>query len=1127
LHPRRRKLSALLVVATVSSMVATGQVAQAAPPAAHATTATTTRTTKTTKTTDHRTAGRYTVTLVTGDRVSIASATATTGVITPGQGRAHLNFATYHRGGHLYVIPRDALGLVAQQKLDQRLFDVTGLVKLGYDDAHRGTLPLIVGYQAGFARPNVAGARTTRSLPAVNGAALLADKAKSGSVWSSMVSGAGSTRAKLAGGVKMLWLDGKRQLADDVSVPQIGAPTAWAAGYKGDGVTVAVLDGGIDATHPDLAGKVVDAQNFTDDPDPTDTFGHGTHVASIIAGTGAASGGKYTGVAPDATLYAGKVCVNNGCDDSAILAGMQWAAAEKHAKVINLSLGGGDAPDIDPLEEAVNTLTAQYGSLFVIAAGNSGPDDATVGSPGSADAALTVGAVDKDDQLAFFSSRGPRVGDGAVKPDITAPGVDIIAARAAGTELGDPVGDSYVILSGTSMATPHVAGSAALLAEEHPDWSAPQLKAALMASAKPNPDLTAYQQGAGRVDVARAIAEPVTSEPTSLSLGVQSFPHTDDTPIVKTLTYHNSGTASLTLSLTPHIVGPGGAAAPAGMFTFSANQLTVPAGGSASVTLTTDTAVDGPDGLYSGEITATAGDVQAETPIGVNKEVESYNVTLVHTDRTGAPATGYLTVLTDLTGGASYPVFGADAGTITVRVPKATYDLFTFINTQTGPETGNTTLLSQPVLNVTKDVTVNLDARKAGVVRESVPDPTAVPALLAAEYDHIVNGNITGAGVLGLGAGDVYIGHLGGKVPGTDYIATEDSQWMKPTPDGGFDASAYFYALGDYQYGQLPNGFSRDYHARDLATLQTTYAAVKPGDLGLPIIFASFPQDAGGWAVVTTVSLPLTRPEYVTGSSTIKWSGELDVGTVDPDGFLEATSDQIGNAVAYRAGQHYRQRYNDGPFGPALPASTFAGAWVFRFGDEIDVDPPLFSDADGHAGFALTDTSSTALYRDGTLVSQTTDPFATFTVPADEASYRLVSDATRSGYTDLTTGVHVEWTFNSAHTPDDAFTPLPLSTIQFTPKLTDNTAPAGCEFDIPVSVPAQAGTAARVNSLTVDVSYNDGKTWSKAAVRRAGDGWVARVRHPAGSGYASLRATAKGPSGNAVTETLIHAYRLA
>jgi subtilisin family serine protease len=128
---------------------------------------------------------------------------------------------------------------------------------------------------------------------------------------------------------------------------------------------------------------------------------------------------------------------------------------------------------------------------------------------------LTVGAVDDNDDVAEFSRRG-LTGDGRLKPDITAPGVDITAARGkdAGVVPGDP-GDTYTKLSGTSMAAPHVAGAAAILAQEHPDWSGPQLKAALTASAKPNPALGAHTQGSGRVDVARAIGQYVRACPKS------------------------------------------------------------------------------------------------------------------------------------------------------------------------------------------------------------------------------------------------------------------------------------------------------------------------------------------------------------------------------------------------------------------------------------------------------------------------------------------------------------------------------------------------------------------------------------------------------------------------------------
>ncbi|WP_305783435.1 S8 family serine peptidase [Symbioplanes lichenis] len=474
----------------------------------------------------------------------MTSPQALTAAVQPGPGREHLTFATSAAGGHLRVIPSDAAALVRTKKVDQRLFDVTELIRLGYDDARRADVPLIVRSATAAGLPGVRssvrakGAEPTRDLAALRSVALKAPKKDTPAVWPALK----------AGGVQTVWLDGKRQPVLDRSVPQIGAPAAWQAGLTGAGMSVAVLDTGVDATHPDLAGRVT-AKSFTEGE--TDNVGHGTHVASTIAGDGTASGGRYKGVAPEARILSGKVCEDAGCDDSAILAGMQWAAAEQHAKVINMSLGGTDTASIDPLEEAVATLSAQTGALFVVAAGNEGPGAGTIGSPGSADAALTVAAVDRDDTVARFSSRGLRTGDGALKPDIAAPGVGIVAARATGTELGPPDAafpDSYVASDGTSMATPHVAGAAILLAQRHPDWTGAQLKAALTGSAERTPGAPA-EIGAGRVDVARALRQSLVSEPGSLSYGTQLWPHDDDTALTRTVTYRNLGPAAVTLDL--------------------------------------------------------------------------------------------------------------------------------------------------------------------------------------------------------------------------------------------------------------------------------------------------------------------------------------------------------------------------------------------------------------------------------------------------------------------------------------------------------------------------------------------------------------------------------------------------
>lgn len=185
-----------------------------------------------------------------------------------------------------------------------------------------------------------------------------------------------------------------------------------------------------------------------------------------------------------------------------------------------------------------------------------------MGSPGSADAALTVGAVDKDDKLASFSSTGPRVGDGAVKPDVTAPGVAVTAAAASGSQFDTDPGiphpaPGYLRLDGTSMATPHVAGAAAILKQQHPTWKAAELKGALIASAKGG-DYTVFQQGSGRVQVDKALAQSVIADPVSSTFGVAQWPHTDDQPLTRKIGYRNLGSSDVTLDLSVSALDPAG-----------------------------------------------------------------------------------------------------------------------------------------------------------------------------------------------------------------------------------------------------------------------------------------------------------------------------------------------------------------------------------------------------------------------------------------------------------------------------------------------------------------------------------------------------------------------------------------
>ncbi|WP_031166564.1 S8 family serine peptidase [Streptosporangium roseum] len=673
------------------------------------------------------------VTLITGDQVTVTSqAGKTVSVDVTPYNRPASDIRTFTVGTDVYVMPKEAELLVGSGQVDKRLFNVTQLIAQGYDDAHSESIPMIVRYPENAAKkagePSAPdGARITRSLPGVRGAAVTADKKQGDKFWEAVdddTSKAGTPKARLSGGIQRLWLDGKVKALLDKSVPQIGAPEAWAAGYDGTGVKVAVLDTGVDSNHPDLVDRIADSRSFVPDETVQDGHGHGTHVASTISGSGAASGGKYKGVAPGAELLVGKVLSNEGAGmESWILDGMTWAA-HSGAKVVSMSLGGQEGADgTDPMAMAVNQLTAETGVLFTIAAGNSGPGATTVGSPGAADAALTVGAVDSADAVTDFSSRGPRGGDGALKPEITAPGFKIVAARATGTSMGTPVDGTYTTASGTSMATPHVAGAAAILAQEHPDWTAARLKSQLISTAKTTAGTPVHFQGAGRVDVSRAVRQPV-SGPGVIDFGLADW-DSGSRPVTKQIDYVNDGDQPVTLTLSAKGAGED---LPAGALTLGAETVTVPAHGTAAASVTVDTAATAA-GAHGAHVTAASADGQTvvTTAVGFVRDVERFDVTLKVLDRDGKPTTGVAVVHDFNLGKLSLPetyVPGED-GTVVARLPRGEHAFMAeiFHYSADGNRVWEYTYGGEPGTLIDSDRTITFDGGKAGPVTVDTPKP--------------------------------------------------------------------------------------------------------------------------------------------------------------------------------------------------------------------------------------------------------------------------------------------------------------------------------------------------------------------------------------------------------------------
>ncbi|MGZ0150667.1 S8 family serine peptidase [Kribbella sp. WER1] len=816
------------------------------------------------------------ITLVTGDVAELSTNSA-------GQVSARLlgdepyYFGTFD--GEVTLIPAEAYPLFSAGRLDKRLFNLTELAAQGYDDASSSTLPLLVTGAAPAVWSMTATVR--RTLPSVGSTAVSVQKSDAKTFWNG-VSGPATFKSSE---VSKIWLDGRTHATDEQSMPQIGAPTAWKQGYDGHGVKVAVLDTGYDAGHPDLAKQVVASESFVPDQAVQDGHGHGTHTASIVAGLGTASDGKRKGVAPGAELLIGKVLDNGGSGtDSEAIAGMEWAV-QQGAKVISMSLGGLPSDGTDPMSEAVDRLARSSGALFVIAAGNSGAEQ-TVGSPGAASEALTVGAVDQNDKLANFSSRGPRLGDGALKPEVTAPGVEIAAARAAGTEQGHVLGQYYTAMSGTSMATPHVAGAAAILAERHPDWTGPQLKAALASTAVPSAGARTDQQGLGRIDIPNALDPKVLPDAATLFFGDLSWTGAAaPAPVERSVAYRNNSNRPVTLTLS--VGAQSAAGVPAGL-TVSPARLTIPAGGTAAATVTLDLAKTRA-GNYAGVLTAKAGGAAYRTGLGFAAGGRLNQVTVKAIGRDGQPAT-------TKAGASGVQLWNQDTGDVTsiafdqtgsrtLSVPTGRYSVMAYaVGGDEANWANSLTLLGDPDAWIDGDRTFTFDARTAHKVTIKTPRPADAQSIGLAWHRKVGDRDaVSGWSFNGKIANGVYVQDFGKVADGTFQVV---QRWdlaqpqltvdlpgtgKLPTPGPGSSRSVY---VGN---GSLPLSNGGDGTPAELAASKDGIALVRWGGYSATVAQVQAAKAAGAkvvflynaapgwWSTATEQGIPVYILQSVQG----------------------------------------------------------------------------------------------------------------------------------------------------------------------------------------------------------------------------------------------------------------------
>jgi serine protease AprX len=316
----------------------------------------------------------------------------------------------------------------------------------------------------------------------------------------------------------------------DAFLQETGATQLAAQGDTGQGVTVAVLDTGIDNL-PDFSGRLIGGVDLTSAGNPyQDSYGHGTFVAGLIAGSGASSNGQYQGEAPGASLVSIKVAGADGTSHlGTLISGLQWAVDNRSSygiKVLNISLGfpAGTSTVNNPLDQAVEAVW-NAGIAVVAAAGNAGPFNGTILSPGDDPLVITAGALDdmatsspSDDEMTSFSSAGPTSPDGWAKPDLVTSGRSVVSLAAPGSTVynaypGARIGPANFVGSGTSFSAAITSGAAALVLAANPGLTPNQVKARLLGSTGPGPVGNPFVDGHGALNALAA----ATSGPMDLS----------------------------------------------------------------------------------------------------------------------------------------------------------------------------------------------------------------------------------------------------------------------------------------------------------------------------------------------------------------------------------------------------------------------------------------------------------------------------------------------------------------------------------------------------------------------------------------------------------------------------------
>ncbi|MET9388257.1 S8 family serine peptidase [Streptomyces sp. NPDC002928] len=1073
-----------------------------------------------------------TVTLVSGDKVRVTTDAQgrSSVVVLPDEDGTDPIVQTRQVGDDLYVYPASASRALADGLVDEELFNVTGLVRQGYDDAHSDTLPLIATYRDGtdVARSLPAtprGAERGLTLSAVDGVALKADKASATDFWQDVT----DKKSRAASTLKKLWLDRKVTATLDKSTAQVNAPAAWAAGYDGTGTKVAVLDTGVDADHPDLQNRVAESKDFTGSSSGTaDKQGHGTHTASTVGGSGAASDGKKKGVAPGTSLLIGKVLNDSGEGDSSwIIAGMQWAV-DQQADVVSMSLGSTDVGDCtDVMAQAAKELSQSTRTLFVVAAGNSGPHAETVSSPGCAPGVLTVGAVDRDDTTASFSSRGPVAVTHTLKPEIAAPGVGISAANAGGRGVY-----AYQTMSGTSMATPHVAGAAAIIRQAHPDWTAQQVKAALVGSARTGGSVgEADEVGSGVLDVAAAVNETVVSEP-AVQAGTYDWPQQASDRTTVDVPFTNSGSKAVTLKLdVSGVHGNDGSTVTTPVAQLGDKKVTVPAGGTVKVPLQIDPTAHLKDDQYggvTGRILATGDGVHVSVPFTLYVEPETVTLKVKVLDRNGEPATGDSSLdvtAMDTDSAERRTLDGTAEEEYSVRPGDYTISSFAVSYDDTGAAT-SVSYLADPQLRITGDTTVVLDARKANRLSIETERPATVSRTTLSyvrTWDDywLMTGTLTAGSTV-----RDYYASVDGRARTGSYEFR--STWRLAGSDAD---SSYVYNLTYPTDGPIKS--DQVYRAKNAGLAQVTE---KWNAVGKEADYRDFLWVRPSWSDDTYIMVSAGDAVHVPGTRTAYYTPGDDAWshyamTTFPWAAVLQDQDRT-----YQAGQKRTEEWYRGVLRPAA-ARDENGALELaaeRQGDLIGFQSAFWLDGSGDHwsyGGSFGDFGNLELKRNGETIGTSAWPSGVFEVPDEDSAYELTQNLFKFASSDRnwlrSSQITTTWSFRS-HLESDVYSQgLPILFPAYdVPVDSLNRVAAESGVRIGLSAEGHAGyTPGAITAASLSYSYNGGSTWTQAETGQQDGAWTAVLDHTGASGKpVTLKVTLTDANGNAVTQTVTRAY---